>query len=454
MARTRSKPTSKSSETTETVQSAKPSLKPSDSNPPKLFVLPRNASRDARIVSLPNPATSSPNRYYHCPENGIYEFVKVAAPKAAPRSLLFTAEKSKGAESQETVAAHGTEDEDEESPEAFSDGYLTRSADMFIATPIDLLFFLLPILSPPATKEQKQMFLTFDDHIDKTSGPLKKLLQHPKSRELFERRLRAICDTVEAGDETMFRLSVPKLAKEMANKAKVVVKNSLPPSMEERFVRQALRVPVLNVRREDSGVSLHSDEITIAGTEATSQVPSIVLDESSQTPAPFDSNGETQLSVDSQQSVATSQTTNDAEGFTTPQSDIAAPDEVINLLRLQTALKYMSSSYLPAHLQSLVQKAIEEANLVDFAPLTTHMQHLDSLREKARALRSLSDNVSRKRAVDDDDEAIEARADKKRKKEEDEKNKKQASRALKNLKKADTSGMKKMSSFFTKVPKK
>jgi hypothetical protein len=454
MARTRSKPAVKGSEeTTDTTQSAKPKLKPSESNPPKLFVLPKNVSKDARIVSLPNPATSNSNRYYHCPESGIYEFVKVAAPRSTPRSLLFTSKKNKVLEAHEVEAVEigkPAENEDDEisvATQPFSSGYITRSADMFIATPVDLLFFLLPVLSPLATKDQKQMFLTFEDYVDKTSGSLNQVLQQIGTKKQFEQRLRAVCDTVEAGDENMFRLSVEKLAEEMASKAKTIVKRGLPPSMDLRFVRQALQVPVLNIRREDSGLTQESEDVA-------SQVPSIVLDESSQTPTPLESTGETQLSTESQQSVATSQTSAAAEDLPAPQHDISAPEEVINLLRLQTALNYMSSSYIPAHLRSKVQAAIQDSNLIDFTPLNTHMTNLNSLREKARALRSLSDNISRKRPYDNDDEAMEARAEKKRKKEEEETKKKQASRALKNLKKADTSGMKKMSSFFQKMPKK
>ena len=52
----------------------------------------------------------------------------------------------------------------------------------------------------------------------------------------------------------------------------------------------------------------------------------------------------------------------------------------------------------------------------------------------------------------EDDEAVEARAEKKRKREEEEKRKKSESRALKDLKKVNTKGMKKLSSFFTKKP--
>ena len=90
---------------------------------------------------------------------------------------------------------------------------------------------------------------------------------------------------------------------------------------------------------------------------------------------------------------------------------------------------------------------------IDFTPLDTHLKYLSSLHEEARALRALSDNITRKRGLDDD-EAAEERAEKKRRKEEEDKKKKQESNAMKALKKVDTSGMKKLSSFFTKVPKK
>jgi hypothetical protein len=68
------------------------------------------------------------------------------------------------------------------------------------------------------------------------------------------------------------------------------------------------------------------------------------------------------------------------------------------------------------------------------------------LRQDAAAVRSLTD-YSRKRNIEDEDE----RAEKRRKKEEDDKRKKPTeSRGVKNLKKVDVKGMKKMSDFFKK----
>ncbi|KAF2424271.1 hypothetical protein EJ08DRAFT_595271 [Tothia fuscella] len=430
---TRSKLAAKSSQPTETTESTKATLEPSVKNPPKLFVLPEKASKDARIITLPNPATSAANRYYHCPETGIYELVKVAAPRSVPRSLLCTSQRARNVKAKDQESGTAEQSTHEPPPDSiptndFSKGYVTRSADMFVATPMDFLFFLLPILAPLATKDHKQMFLTFDDHMEKADGGINPLLAIPSTAKLLESRMAAVCETMESQEESMYKFSVAKLTTTLSEKAQAVLAKGLPPSMEEKFVRQALQVPVLSVKREESGIK---------------------------TTDPF------QLSTESQQSSASSSTSiavDDTANSTAQSSSISAPEEVINLLRMRTAFQFILSSYLPPHLRETIWKYISSSQNpikeLNFTPLDTHLKHLDSLREQARALRSLSDNVSRKRGLDDD-EAIEAREEKKRKKEEEEKKKKTASRAVKNLKKVDTSGMKKMSSFFTKaVPKK
>jgi Ydr279p protein family (RNase H2 complex component). len=47
--------------------------------------------------------------------------------------------------------------------------------------------------------------------------------------------MEAVCDTVEAGDEKMFRLSEDKLLKELISKAQRLAAQGLPTSLEERF---------------------------------------------------------------------------------------------------------------------------------------------------------------------------------------------------------------------------
>jgi hypothetical protein len=79
--------------------------------------------------------------------------------------------------------------------------------------------------------------------------------------------------------------------------------------------------------------------------------------------------------------------------------------------------------------------------------LDQRLSELANLREQALMSRSLGDH-SRKRAWDEDEET---RADKKRRKEEEDKKRKAGeSRGVKELKKVNVKGMKKMSDFFAK----
>ena len=119
--------------------------------------------------------------------------------------------------------------------------------------------------------------------------------------------------------------------------------------------------------------------------------------------------------------------------------------------RLRTTWSFIASSYLPDQLaDKLTGLLSSELCPVDFAPLETYLSNLETLRAEALASRSLS-SFGLKRGLDADT-ASEARAEKKRKQEEDEKRKKAGeSRGVRDLKKVDVSGMKKMSAFFTKT---
>lgn len=436
MAKTRSKPAAKASqEPKEEVVSNKPALAPAEANPPKLFILPKNASKDARILTLPNPATANGNRYFFCPETGLYEFTTIAAPSSTPRSLLITSQQSaKKLGKGETNGATEEETAGEDKDSKFNNGYISRSASLFVATPVDLLFLLLPVISPASSQRKgKGMFLTFDDHVEQSTEQMKRLLKPAATRALFEKRLEAICDTVEAGDENMFRLSVEKLVGELLAKAKRMVTKGLPATMEDRFVRQALQAPVTTLKREDTTTS-----------EAT-------IDEASQLET-TESQDSAQSTRESQDSLLTPATSFSSDTPLEPKPE-DIPEEIKYLLRIRTSINFMLQSYLPPHLRALVQTHLSTNTALDFSPLDAHLKILASLREEARALRSLSDNISRKRPMEDDEQA-EIRAEKKRKKEEEDKRKKSEGRAIKQLKKVDTSGMKKMSSFFTKVAKK
>lgn len=426
-------------------------LQPSETSPPRLFVLPGDATPEARIVTLPNPATSTPNRYYFCPEKGFYEFTKIAAPRRTPRSWLLAPRHNHNEpvngetgvtsqEEQELVKPLDAEAQSDSSDDtSLSNGYVARDADLYIATPLDPLFLLLPILAPPSTSakdEDHLLFVSMDDHLDAcaaSSAHMKQLLRHQKLRTMLQERMNHVCDAVDAGAENMYRLSKDKLLEELLVKARRLATNGLPASMEQKFVRAALEVPVMNIRREESTISAVSIDIAedVPSQDTDSQAPSESTAESQQT---ADSAGSASSNATSVSSAST------AAAETLSKASIAAPAGVAELLRVRTAFNFMATSYLPPHLRRGLQQMLASTKEVDFTPLDAHLKHLDSLRSQAQALRSLSDNISRKRSAVEDEEAADVRAEKKRKKEDEEKKKKTQSHGVRQLQKADTSG--------------
>lgn len=441
MARTtRSKGTSKgadsSSKDTASTASSKYSLPAESENPSIVLILPEKATPDARVVSLTNPRYSKPTRYLVCPQTGAYEFVKISEPKTTPRSWLIEA----GSNGPASDSADAEMDE-----HAFQT-QTAKDADLFIATPIDPLFLALPALAKQLSSA-KRMFLSSDDHLDsiaEDASHLRETMKWARWRELLESRMAVGCDTVEAGDETMFRLSEEKLLGEVLAKASRMGEGGLPASMEEKFVIKALEAPVLG--RKAAGPLLPSQKLESSDTNGA------------------ESGSETQ--VESQSSVATSATSafeastaatsvvDDAEaaGAKDVASAIQASPEVIRLQRLRVAFNFICSSYVPPTLSAVLKKLLAEGKGagVDLKPLDDYVGQLTKLRQEAMVARSASD-YSRKRALDEEDED---RREKKRKKEEEEKRKKAGeSRGVRDLKKVNTSGMKKMSDFFAKKPK-
>lgn len=414
-------------------------LAPADTDPPKLFILPKEAGKDARIITLSDPASGQPNRYLACPQKGICEFTRVAAPRLDHRSTLLAPSQPTPTSSREDVE----KTKESESNSSIAQGYFSRSTEIFVATPVDPSFILVPMLAPANSKNQKQLFVTFDDHIDSTTGMLRQLLRQDSFRKHFESQLDGICDKVEAGEDSMYRLSFDKLAALVVAKAKRLVKQGLPPSMEEKFIREALQAPILSIKREDTVVAT-TDKNT--GDSQSTGVASQTT-----TATQKDSQSTTFSEVSAATSMTSISISQDDVLLDAPTTTNAPTEEVRNLLRLRTALQYIQSCYLPPHIRTALETLVP--GLIDFAPLDAHLKYLASLHEEARALRSLSDNITRKRGMDDD-EMAEERAEKRRKKDEEEKRKKMESTALKQLKKVDTSGMKKLSTFFQKAPAK
>jgi hypothetical protein len=431
--KTRSRKTTKpatSKETPDANTSTARELAPSVVNPPHIFVLPKDASPAARIITLPDPASSSPNRYFVCPEKGFFEFTKIAAPKKACRSWLLATER----QAKKEIDGGANEEVPEEQQD---ESYVLEKPDMFVATPVDPLFIILPLL----TGGEMGSYLTFSDFIYTTERKglvqLQQLLRQSNFAGLekkIEGRMEAVCDCLDMGDgeDKMYQLSMQKLAAALAAKANRMPKGRLPASMEERFVKQALETPVLSIKREDSSISIAAENAT-SGAEDK--------DETSQTPTTT--------------SDATVSTPGTSVAVTPVEDKSIATDEITGLLRVRTALDFLVVSYTPTSLRTAIKDILKApTSPVDFAPLDKHLEHVAGLKRQAQALRSLSDNISRKRSAEDDEEALDKAEAKRKKKEEEEIKKKNTSRGVQQLAKANTTGMKKLSSFFTKAPPK
>jgi hypothetical protein len=434
--KTRAKgPAKAASDETPTKAASKVQLGPESTNPPKIFILPKYINPEARFVTLCHPRTSDETRYLYCPTKGFYEFTKVAAPKKTPRSWLLASPESLSADNspQETNAEVKHEDPLEYNANR---GYVTKTADILIATPVDPLFLILPTLSPPTkSTDTKRLFLSSDDYFDTlttSSEHFRTIIQQSSARTLFEARMTAVCDTVDAGDESMFRLSMPKLFSLIVQKAKAMSTGDLPASVEEKFIREALRKPMLSLKRGETSHELENEE-------SESSTPKTVTTDS-------------QTTADTAATSFTSETTIMAKSHTEGRPavpPIDAPEAVPDLLRLKMAFSYITSSYLPSHLASELLTLLDGSSETDFTPLTDHLAHLSALKKEALSTRSMSD-FSRKRTIEDE-EAGEGRLAKKKRAEEEEKRKKAGmSRGVRDLKKVDVSGMKKMSDFFKK----
>ncbi|PKS11559.1 hypothetical protein jhhlp_003324 [Lomentospora prolificans] len=433
MARTRaSKPKAASDESALAAEQSTfiHTLPPQIPNPPQAFILPRAATAAAKIVTLPNPRHAKPTRYLVCPETGVYEFTKVSAPAATPRSWFFEIKEPSGGEDEESAA---------DKPQKIN-GYISKSADLFVATQFDPLFLVLPALLEAAPKaDAKRLFLASDDHFDKLpeeSSHLNELLRDEKTRALFEARMKAVCDTVEAGSETMFRINEEKLFQVILGKAKKFAEGSLPKSMEEKFVIKPLQAPmVVRVRRDaptaDSGTSTPSTESV----------------DSQASTATTESNGS---SVASQASTAATSVAEDPDAVTEDAVTTAmqASPQVLALQRLRVAFNFICASYIPVALTTRLKQQLGDKGLcgTDFLPLETYLAELAKVRAEAIAARG--GNHGRKHAREEEEDL--AQQEKKRKLEEEKKKKAMESRGVRELRKVDTSGMMKLSAFFKK----
>lgn len=392
--------------------------------PSKTFILPSGAGDNARLLSLPQPQSGELGRYFFCPDRGVYEFTVVAPPAHSARSILFT-----------HPARETTPSEDNATTKPSLQGSITKKAELLVATPIDVMFFVVSLLAS-SSKSGPALFQPLDDIIDSQDDMpqhLRQVLYDGTFRNSLLSRVEAICDVVEAGDEKMFRFSEIKLVKELIAKAERMADRGLPASLEERFIRQALATPLMAVKRQDvvttqepseneSGAKSEEEQGS-PSTVAATATPSISTPAGESTPVPQ------------------------------PEEEDPSVKHVTRLLKISTALSFMKESYLPAAVTLRLDEILASAESpLDFNPLKDRLKEIAELRAQALASRDMS-NFTRKRGLDDEEE--DTRAEKKRRKDEEDKKAKAAeSQAVKNLKKVNTKGMAKMSSFFAKAPPK
>lgn len=447
-----------SSAATTSASKSKYTISESSQNPPKIFILPNKATDDARIVSLLHPRYAKPTRYLVCPETGFYEFTRIAASKSTPRSWLIQVDDERTGTGADTDIGSKSVEKDADS----FGTYVTNGAELFAATPIDPLFLILPTLIDPSSKPEKRRYVSGDDHFDRIqeeSPHLWEILRwgEGRIRELLETRLGAVCETVEAGDERMFRFSEDKLAAEILGKARRMSARPLPQSMEGKFVVKPLEAPVLGLKREAAATitttapSAETAQDDSSATDSANGTPKLAI-EASETVSSISSTGSgSSFASDASTAATSAAASEDSESQALAAAlrpAIVASAEVVSLQRLRTAFNFLCSNYVPASLVTILQAKLAALPDADFAPLDAYLSEVNHLRQEAVAARSAGD-YSRKRVLDE--EELAERAEKKRKKEEEDKRKKTGeSRGVRELKKVNTTGMKKMSDFFKK----
>ncbi|EXJ57614.1 hypothetical protein A1O7_07963 [Cladophialophora yegresii CBS 114405] len=402
-------------------------------DPLKHFILPKDISVRSRFLLLRHPRDSNIQRFLFCSEKGLYQFTKVSPPSTGPRSLLFTPLEPERAES------HAADDTDQsEAPSEASlsnqDGYVSKTAEFFVATPFDLAFILLPLVM------SRNLFQPIDDLLEehmRENKHLKYLFEH--GRHMVEEAMSRFCDTIQAGDEQMFRTSEDKILRMLIQKGDAAMTRGLPFTLEEKFVTRALEAPILSVKREDTTIS--------------------AIKTKSNATAPDEENDDENASevFDSQSSAASiAPSSVFSEVSTTTSVSTLVPEtispELLELQKKRTVLDFLIESYVPDAIgDKLRARLAAKGSPINFTPLDGHLSSLAALRAEALLSRSISD-FSRKRGLEDD-ETAELRAEKKRKQEEEDKRKRLGeSNGVRALKKVDVSGMKKMSAFFAKKP--
>ncbi|KAF2398258.1 TTL-domain-containing protein [Trichodelitschia bisporula] len=343
---------------------AEPKPNPKPSRPTHTLILPSTLPPTSRILNLPDPLTATPTRYLSSP-TGLYEFTQARTP-SQPSTLLLTP----------AAATPG--------PSA-----LLTPANITLATPLDFLFLLIPLLT--AAEAPAGKFAPLDQFLDHAPASLAAYVRDPYALDKLAARAEAVCDVQDVpGLEKLFRLNEVKVAAEVLGKARRAARG-LPASMEEGLVRGPLFDPCSNLRGEAEGKENEA-----------------------------------------------------VEGGEVKPSKIVAPEEVVDLMRVRVALDFITRSYIPPAYRTKLDAAVK--TLVDWTPLDTHLAELAAKKAVFNQGAGFTESLlQRKRPLDEDAEEGPAKKKKEVKTE---------SRAIAQLKKVNTKGMKPMSSFFKPKDKK
>ncbi|KAK6512311.1 hypothetical protein TWF481_001199 [Arthrobotrys musiformis] len=400
---------------------------------PKVFILP-DSKDTTTILTLTHPSTNLPTRYLlSTPPSStpntpfIYEILKVSNPAYAPRSWLITPDTPPPSLPDPDQKESESEEEEEKSQ-------VIKDAHIFLTTPIDPLYLLLPHVS---SKTSSRNFLSFDDLLEShpESNKWSRILNiTPQASKILQSRLLSICDTVSAGDEEMFRLNQDKLYQLLISRVEAVAK-SLPTSLT-KHISKKLSKPIgtqstwkRRVETKPAGGVINDANIE----EEDEDQP--------------DTNPDSQLRREaSKLNLQDADTPMEAEEVI--PEDLLPPEEIQYLCQLSHSLQFFQN-YLPREIYSCLSGRLDILHPQE--PLEKYIEELKSLRAAANAALDFSMSHS-KRTLEDleagggtSKEEIE-REKKRKKKEEDAK----TSTAVKKLAKVDTSGMMKMTSFFKK----
>jgi len=299
---------------------------------------------------------------------------------------------------------------------------------------MDPLFVLLPRLFPADAADSINRFLPMEDLFEEITKEEEEEGDWGLvvGSQVTEKRLAAVCESVDVGDERAYKPSREKLMRVLDGKCVRMAKGGLPATMEEEFVQKPLTRPMAEIMTEEAEQK--------EGAESVKELEvrrSIKKKE--------DNDGERE---GGDREAAT-------EGagalFTPPDSQAARPrlaeasQEVTDLLRIRVASEFISNNYLSISIAEVLSDRLQKSH--DFTPLDSYLSKLVKSRQEATAMRS--DDFTLKRSYQDEEGVVD-RKRKKKEAEEAEKKKKSVSRATKELQKADTRGMAKMTTYFTR----